>query len=136
MMAKSREVDGERMVRNTRSLKTLQIGTQVVLLNQSGRSPNKWDKTGLVVEIRPHEQIVVKVDGSRRLTLRNRRFVRELDPRKTSLEDPLSYKNDPEHQSQVGRAAQDREGDRHRHHLRRNQSRGRHQWRHQRCLEL
>ena len=30
---------------------------------------------------------MVKVDGSRRLTLRNRRFVRELDPRKTSLED-------------------------------------------------
>ena len=39
------------------------------------------------MEVRPHEQIVVKVDGSRRLTLRNRRFVGELDPRKTSLED-------------------------------------------------
>ena len=30
---------------------------------------------------------MVKVDGSRRLALRNRRFVRVLDPRKTSLED-------------------------------------------------
>ena len=30
---------------------------------------------------------MVKVDGSRRFTLRNRRFVRELDLRKTSLED-------------------------------------------------
>ena len=39
------------------------------------------------MEVKPHEKIVVKVDGSRRLTLRNRRFVRELDPRKTSLED-------------------------------------------------
>ena len=39
------------------------------------------------MEVRPHEQIMVKVDGSRRLTVRNRRFVHELDPRKTSLED-------------------------------------------------
>jgi hypothetical protein len=39
------------------------------------------------MEVRPYKQIVVKVDGSRRLTLRNRRFVHELDPTKTSLED-------------------------------------------------
>ena len=38
------------------------------------------------MEVKPHEQIVVKVDVSWRLTLRNRRFIRELDPRKTSLE--------------------------------------------------
>jgi hypothetical protein len=34
-----------------------------------------------------HRNPKVKVDGSRRLTLKNRRFVCELDPRKTSLED-------------------------------------------------
>ena len=39
------------------------------------------------MEVKPHENIVVKVDGSRRLRLKNRRFLRELDPRKTSLED-------------------------------------------------
>ena len=87
MMAKSREVDGEKMARNTKKLKDLPIGTLVTIQNQSGRYPTKWDKTGVVVEVRPHEQIVVRVDGSRRLKLRNRRFVRELDPRKTSLED-------------------------------------------------
>ena len=87
MLAKSREVDGEKLSRNTRYLRTLQKGTPVVLQNQSGRNPTKWDKTGVVVEIRPHEQVVVKVVGSRRLTPRNRRFIRELDPRKTSLED-------------------------------------------------
>ena len=47
----------------------------------------KWDKTGVVMEVKPHEQIAVKVDGNRRLTLRNRRFVRELDTGKTSSED-------------------------------------------------
>ena len=87
MMAKSREVDAEKMARNTEQLKDLPVGTLVTIQNQSGRYPTKWDKTGVVVEVRPHEQIVVRVDGSRRLKLRNRRFVRELDPRKTSLED-------------------------------------------------
>ena len=58
-------------------------------------TPPRWDKTGVVVEVRPHEQIVVKVDGSRKLTFRNRRFVRELDPR-TSLENqPLKTNIDP-----------------------------------------
>jgi hypothetical protein len=32
--------------------------------------------TGVVVEISAHEKVVVKVDGSRQLTLRNRRFIR------------------------------------------------------------
>ena len=41
----------------------------------------------MVVENRPHDQVVVKVDGSRWLMLRNRRFIRELNPRKTCLED-------------------------------------------------
>ena len=44
----------------------------------------------MVVEIRYHEQVVVKVDGSRQLTLRNQRFIRELDPRKTRLEDQFA----------------------------------------------
>ena len=55
-MAKSREVDGEILARNTKQLRNLPIGTPVVLQNQSGRYPTKWDKTGVVVEVRPHEQ--------------------------------------------------------------------------------
>ena len=86
-LAKSREVHGEKLARNTKHLKDLPIGSLVAIQNQSGCYPTKWDKTGVVVEVKPHEQIVVKVNGSRRLTLRNRRFVCELDPGKTSLED-------------------------------------------------
>ena len=49
-----------------------------------------------VVEVRPFEQLVIKVDGSRRLTIKNRRFVVELDPRKTSWEDkPPKSKMEP-----------------------------------------
>ena len=31
-------------------------------------TPPRWDKTGVVVEVKPHEQLVVKVDGRRKLT--------------------------------------------------------------------
>ena len=80
-------MDREKLARDTRNLMALQIGTPVVLQNQSGRNPTKWDKTGIVVEVRPNEQIVVKGDGSRRLTLRNRRFLRELNPEKMTTVD-------------------------------------------------
>ena len=45
--------------------------------NQSGNDPNKWDKTGVVVEVKQHDQYVIRVDGSGRVTLRNRKFLRK-----------------------------------------------------------
>ena len=56
LLAKSREQDGERLARNTRQLEELPIGTPVVIQNQTGQYPTKWDKTGVIVEIKPHNQ--------------------------------------------------------------------------------
>ena len=53
MMAKSREVDCEKLARNTRSLQSLPIRTPVSIQNQSGRYPTKWDKTGILMEVMP-----------------------------------------------------------------------------------
>ena len=41
--------------------------------------PKKWDKSGIVMEKKGNNQHVVKVDGSGRLTLRNRRFLRKYE---------------------------------------------------------
>ena len=46
--------------------------------NQTGRFPKKWDKTGVVVENMDHDKVLVRMDGSRRLTTRNRRFVKKI----------------------------------------------------------
>ena len=46
--------------------------------NQKGRFPKKWDKTGVVVENLDHDKVLVRMDGSRRLTTRNRRFVKKI----------------------------------------------------------
>ena len=72
--------DMERLSAHTRSLPPLVIGDCVRIQNQIGPHPNKWDKTGIVVEVRQFDQYVVRVDGSGRVTLRNRKFLRKYIP--------------------------------------------------------
>ena len=62
------------------SLKPLAPGQYVVLQNQHGNQPLRWDRSGVVVECRPYDQYVIRVHGSNRLTLRNRKFLRCYDP--------------------------------------------------------
>ena len=44
--------------------------------NQCGPHPNKWDKSGVIVECKPFDQYIIKIDGSGRLTLCNRKCLR------------------------------------------------------------
>jgi hypothetical protein len=57
-----------------------QVGTAVAIQNQTGTNPTKWDKTGIVLENKPNCKVMIKVDRSRRVTMRNRRFVRPMEP--------------------------------------------------------
>ena len=70
----------ERLSEHTRSLPQLAIGDSVRIQNQVGPHPTKWDKTGVVIEVRQFDQYVVRVDGSGRVTLRNRKFLRKYSP--------------------------------------------------------
>ena len=66
----------ERLEEHTRPLQPLAIGDRVFVQNQIGHSPKKWDRTGMVVDTQANDQYLIKIDGSGRLTLRNRRFLR------------------------------------------------------------
>ena len=70
----------ESLKAHSRPLRPLAIGEKVFLQNQQGPNSNKWDRSGTVVESPGHDQYRVKVDGSGRLTLRNRRFLRAYTP--------------------------------------------------------
>jgi len=70
----------ERWSEHTKSLTPLKVGDMVRIQNQTGNFPTKWDKTGCVVEVRQFDQYVVRVDGSGRVTLRNRKFLRKYVP--------------------------------------------------------
>ena len=60
-----------------RKLKPLQVGDTVRIQNQIGNQPKQWSNTGKVIEIKPHRQYLIMKDGSRRVTLRNRKFLRK-----------------------------------------------------------
>ena len=79
-------------------LPPLAPGQAVQVQNQCGNRPGKWHNTGLVVESLPHRQYKVLMDGSRRVTLRNRRFLRSIDPVARRLSD---YAEMPRHIDQV-----------------------------------
>ena len=70
----------ERLSEHTRTLPPLVVGDYVRIQNQTGPHPTKWDKTGIVIEVRQYDQYVVRVDGSGRVTLRNRKFLRKYMP--------------------------------------------------------
>ena len=70
-MASRRHTDGTRLAQNTKQQPELPPGTQVAVQNQTGQLPMKWDKTGVILENRPHSQVLIRMDGSRRVTLRN-----------------------------------------------------------------
>ena len=44
------------------------------------QAPAKWEKTGIVIENKPNSKVMIRVNGSRRVTMRNRRFVRPMEP--------------------------------------------------------
>ena len=53
-----------------------------MLQNQhgAGKASKRWDRTGLVIDDLGHNKYRVKVDGSGRVTDRNRQFLRQFTP--------------------------------------------------------
>ena len=79
-LAKRHSREHEKWSANTRELKPLEIGDNVYVQNLVGNQPLRWERTGIVIEIRPFKQYGVKLDGSGRITLRNRRHLRKFTP--------------------------------------------------------
>ena len=79
-LAKRHQRRGEVLSEHTRVLKILSVGTIVAVQNQYGRFPLRWDRTGRIVEVGNFDQYTVRMDGTGRLTTRNRRFLRPIQP--------------------------------------------------------
>jgi hypothetical protein len=80
MLANKREMDNQRWSHRTKAFDDLEVRTAVAIQNQRGNNPTKWDKTGIVIENNPNRKVMIRVDGSRRVTMRNRRFVIPMVP--------------------------------------------------------
>ena len=72
----------------SRTHRPLVIGEHVSIQNQHGNKPKRWSNTGKVVEVLPHRKYQVMIDGSKRLTLRNRKFLRRIPATARDGEEP------------------------------------------------
>ena len=91
----------EDLNRQSKDLKPIPTGSIVQVQNQKGKDPLRWDRSGVVVEDLGNQQYTVRMDGSGRVTLRNRRFLRKIEPvipRYTSVDEVIekhrNYKAD------------------------------------------
>ena len=80
----------ERWSAHTRDLPPLSPGSRVMIQNQhgAGKSAKRWDKSGMVLEHLGFNKYRVKVDGSGRVTERNRQFLRKFTPVTPSMPGP------------------------------------------------
>ena len=65
-------------------------GSKVLIQNQygAGKIAKKWDKSGTILEDLGFNKYAVKVDGSGRITQRNRQFLKKFTPVTPSLPGP------------------------------------------------
>lgn len=70
----------ERLDEHSKSLPPLKVGDQVFVQNQTGRYPTRWDRSGIILAAKEFDQYLIKVAGSGRITLRNRRYIRKFEP--------------------------------------------------------
>ena len=66
--------------KGTKRLRSLSVGDNVMIQEQKGSEPLRWKRSGIVVEKKEYDQYVVRMDGSGRTTLRNRKFLRRIEP--------------------------------------------------------
>ena len=79
-LAKRHVAKHEAWSEHTKHLSPLSVGDKVFIQNQVGNHPRRWERTGVVVEVKDHDQYSVRVDATGRLTLRNRKFLRFYQP--------------------------------------------------------
>jgi hypothetical protein len=84
-LARRQATQCERLSLHTHQLPDLTVGESVLIQNQVGNHPTRWERTGVIIEIGPGpRQYYVRADGSGRVSLRNRRFLRKC----TTVADP------------------------------------------------
>ena len=81
----------ERWSRNTRDLKPLNVGNKVLIQNQhgAGKIAKKWERTGQIIESLGYNKYRVKIDGSGRVSDRNRQFLRRITPVTPTMPGPI-----------------------------------------------
>ena len=79
----------ESLQEHSRPMPPLFVGDRCYVQNQNGAHPKRWDRFGTVMDTLGHDSYLIKVDGSGRLTQRNRRFLRKFLPPSMTIQQPI-----------------------------------------------
>ena len=93
-LAQRHAKQGQVLAEHTKTLEPLQIGDTVLVQNQTGLRHKKWDKSGVVVKVLEFDQYRIRMDGTGRPTLRNRRFLRPITPYQTPVMSSNTHQTD------------------------------------------
>ena len=74
-MSKQNQITKQAYDEGAKSLKPLIVGDPVLCQNMRTK---KWDKSGVIVEVKGFRQYLIKMDGSGRVSLQNRRHLQKL----------------------------------------------------------
>ena len=83
------------LLAKSKHLKPLQLGDDVQVQNQRGAHSNKWDLSGKIVEVQDFDSYLVRMDGSGRVTKRNRQFLKPIIPFTQPANDRLPLQQFP-----------------------------------------
>ena len=75
-LQKRQHLGKKRWAEHTKGLSPLKRGDRVLVQNQTGHHPTKWDSTGVVVEVIQYHQYQVRMDSNGKTTTRNRQYLR------------------------------------------------------------
>ncbi|XP_068246690.1 uncharacterized protein [Palaemon carinicauda] len=79
-LAKHHSRECEKWSLRTTQLPPLKVGDHIYLQNLVSNHPTLWDRTGVVIEVCQFHQYAILVNGSDRVTLRNRQHLRRFQP--------------------------------------------------------
>ena len=77
----------ELLASKSRLLQSLHLGDLVSVQDQTGNTPRRWSKTGTVIDVLGNDAYLVRIDGSRKVTKRNRQYLRRLIPYKCDADE-------------------------------------------------
>ena len=89
----------EALGEHSKDLAPLREGDHVFVQNQDSGSPKpkKWDRQGTIVASKDNDQYLVRIHGSGRLSLRNRRFLRKYQLRSPVVDTDLPTHTESDH---------------------------------------
>lgn len=70
---------------HSRPQSQLHVGDKCFVQNGAGNHPTMWDRTGTVMEVLDHDKYCIKIDGSGRVTTRNRKLLRQFTPASSEI---------------------------------------------------